>query len=41
LRGGYKFTLRKFKVVVVVRTLVRIGCKRAEVRVTLKKLPTA
>ena len=34
-------TLRKFKVAVVVRTLVRIGCKRTEVRATLKKLPKA
>ena len=28
--------LRKFKVAVVVRTLVRIGCERTEVRATLK-----
>ena len=32
-------TLRNFKFAVVVRTLVRIGCKRTEVRATLKKLP--
>jgi len=28
--------LRKFKVAVVVRTLVRIGCERTEVRATFK-----
>ncbi len=28
--------LRNFKVAVVVRTLVRMGCKRTEVRATLK-----
>ena len=28
---------RNFKVAVVARTLVRIGCKRTEVRATLKK----
>jgi len=34
--------LRKVKVTVVARTLVRIaGCKRTEVRATLKKLPNA
>jgi len=33
---------RKFKVAVVTRTLVRIGCKRTEVHTTLKKsLPQA
>src|SRR3990167_9723842 len=32
-------TLRKFKVAVVVQTLVRIGCKGTEDRATLKKLP--
>jgi len=35
------FTLRKFKVAIVARTSVRIGCKRTEVRATLKKLPKA
>jgi hypothetical protein len=30
-----------FKVTVVARTSVRIGCKRTEVRATLKKLPKA
>ena len=40
-REGAKPNLmfRNFKV--VVRTLVRIGCKRTEVRATLKKLPKA
>ena len=28
--------LRNFKVAVVARTLVRMGCKRTEVRATLK-----
>ena len=38
---GSPIYVKEFQVAVVVRTLVRIGCKRTEVRTTLKKLPKA
>ena len=40
-KDDFGLMYRNFKVAIVARTSVRIGCKRTEVRATLKKLPKA